>query len=476
MRKLILLLLLALPVATAAGPDLEALIAQAKAAPGEFGAEALLRIASLDSLPNTRRLELAEQAFEHASAARHPYFRRAAVVRNEGAAQLMNRVYVQDLDALSLRLRAVEIMLPLDAKRAAEWFDRIPAVRLPRLTCEDFLVYDPRRFYTVMARVAAAAPGRAERFRFLSPYPRAMTSPVQLAGMAGVLAAADVDDAGFRTLLRDFISAMAAIKGDDRSFTWSQGVGRQIGVLRTEALKREISPLPLLEGYRTYLVFNLSGPKCSDNDIMQGGTWQFFGLRTPDDSDPQASEFASYFNQKLVLAPILPIQPLEVMTSHVSGVAEGLRACEDQECQDFLTRYRELAALPPSSAERNRKTELAAASLGLWTGGSRAGTVQFFLEKSSAYSTLLNSAMNKEAREPVLRGLTGFLEKSPMEESDRAAWLLAVNALVGRATLDPLGYGSYAEELRKSANPIIALFAGLEAAAPRTPDRILPLL
>jgi hypothetical protein len=36
--------------------------------------------------------------------------------------------------------------------------------------------------------------------------------------------------------------------------------------------------------------------------------------------------------------------------------------------------------------------------------------------------------------------------------------------------------GRMAEELRQADDPMIALYAKLEMLAPRTPDRILPLL
>jgi hypothetical protein len=55
-------------------------------------------------------------------------------------------------------------------------------------------------------------------------------------------------------------------------------------------------------------------------------------------------------------------------------------------------------------------------------------------------------------------------------------WFLPVNGLIGRLALDPLGMGRLAEELRKVDDPIVALYANLEAVAPRPPDRILPLL
>ena len=55
-------------------------------------------------------------------------------------------------------------------------------------------------------------------------------------------------------------------------------------------------------------------------------------------------------------------------------------------------------------------------------------------------------------------------------------WFLPVNALMGRVGLDPAGLGKFAGELRQSSDPVIALYASLEAVAPRPPDRILALL
>ena len=467
---------LAVSAAAAAGPDLDALISSAMTAPGEFGADALLRLASLETLPNARRVELLEQAFERAAAAQQPYKRLGALVRNEGSVQLLNKVHGQNLDALGLRLRAVEMLQPLDAEKSRSLFARIPEIRLPRLTCEDFLVYDLSRFYSVLEKVSASEAGQTERSRLLSRYARTITSPVQVAGMARVLAAADVDDAGFQTLLRDFISALATIKGDDRSFTWSRGVGRQMEALSAEAQKRGISPLPLLESYRVYLVWNLSGPRCADSDLMQGGNSQSFALRTPEDSDPQAAEFASYFNQRLRMAPLQTIQELEVMPAKVDGFAKGLRSCEDPECQGFLERYRNLFKLERNSTVWNQEVGAAVAALGEWGASAHGGPAQFFLEKAAGYSTLLNLAANETARALVMKSLIGFIEGSPVQQSDRAAWLLAVSALTGRITVDPAGFAPYAEELLKSRNPVIALYAGLEAVAPRPPDRILPLL
>ena len=53
--------------------------------------------------------------------------------------------------------------------------------------------------------------------------------------------------------------------------------------------------------------------------------------------------------------------------------------------------------------------------------------------------------------------------------------VLPVNALIGRVA-GPRGLGRMADELGKVDDPTMALYANLETVAPRTPDRIMPLL
>jgi hypothetical protein len=67
------------------------------------------------------------------------------------------------------------------------------------------------------------------------------------------------------------------------------------------------------------------------------------------------------------------------------------------------------------------------------------------------------------------------LKQSRATVSDRAQWFLPVNALIGRAGLDP-GNTKLAELLRAQDDPVIALYVLLEPLAPRGPDKVLPLL
>src|SRR5579872_7092540 len=94
MKTSVLLLLTAL-CAPAAPADLDALIAAARSAPGEFSADALIRLASVDKLEKARRMELLDQAFQKAPSAQFPYKRHAAPMRQDGSVGYWNRVYSQ---------------------------------------------------------------------------------------------------------------------------------------------------------------------------------------------------------------------------------------------------------------------------------------------------------------------------------------------------------------------------------------------
>jgi hypothetical protein len=99
---------------------------------------------------------------------------------------------------------------------------------------------------------------------------------------------------------------------------------------------------------------------------------------------------------------------------------------------------------------------------------------EVFREKTWVYNNLY--AMSAGAsRESVLRSWLNNLKQSRATVSDRAQWFLPVNALIGRAGLDP-GNTKLAELLRAQDDPVIALYVLLEPLAPRGPDKVLPLL
>jgi hypothetical protein len=446
-------ILFTLSASGAASGDLDALIAAARSAPAEFSADALIRIAALDQVEKSRKIELLDQAFERAAGAQQSYKRHAAPLRNDGSAGYWNRVYSQDLDALSLRLRAVESMLPLDPAKARALFFEIPPPDTPRLTCADFQVYDVGRFYDLLGRLAEQSftPKEVEDgepFKLLQRYSGAVKSPVQLAPMAHAMAAAKVKDADFQTLVTSFAGALGKVSGDDRSFAYSAAVGKEILALREESKRRNLSPLPLLEAYRLYLVVNLSSSRCADDDLMQGGGRLSFGVFANQPAEEPSGDFVGFFNDKLRMAPLQPIQEQEATPSRLEGTATALTVCQDDECRAIVSQMRGLllspAGAPYLPAEREKpewQAQLKAvlASLSEWKAGAATSPAGYFGEKCAVYGDLLSLVLNSPNREPVLHAMLDFVNGNPFQKSDRMEWFLPVNALIGRVGLDPLG-------------------------------------
>ncbi|MGA2270426.1 MAG: hypothetical protein ABSH44_18280 [Bryobacteraceae bacterium] len=492
MKTLAWILLPLLCAAADAPVGIDALLDAARAAPPEFAADATIRIAALDKLEKPRRIELLEQAFRRASGAQQPYKRHAAFARPGSPSGFLNHAYGQDLDAMSLRLRAIETLLPLDGKKARELFLQAPPPRTPRLKCDDFLVYDAGRFYDVLGSIArqsftAREVQGGEPFRLLRRFAGDLASPVQVAAVARMLAAANVKDADFQALVNSFAEALGKISGDDRSFAYSMPAGKQILALVEECKRRHASPLPLLEAYRLYLVNHLSAGRCADDDSMLGNAASF-GFFAGQAIDQQAQDAVALFNESLRMAPLQPIQEQEATPSRLEGVAAGLRSCEDAECHAIAEQYRELvfgpdgSAYPPDQkytpAWRGRLRNLLSALAG-WqesAPGAHPSNAEHFRMKSTAYGDLLNLVSNSPDRELVFRAMLDCMKHNRFQEENRMEWFLPVNSLIGRAAMDPLGMERLADLLRKVDDPIIALYANLETVAPRAPERILPLL
>jgi len=492
MKTLALILLPMLCAAADAPVGIDALLDAARAAPAEFAADAMIRIAALDQLEKARRIELLEQAFRRASGAQQPYKRHATFSRPNSPSGFLNRAYGQDLDAMSLRLRAIEALLPLDAKKARDLFLDTPPPQPPPLKCDDFLIYDVARFYDTLGSIArqsftAQEVQAGDPFRLLQRLAGAIESPVQVAPVARVLAAASVKDADFGALVTSFAEALGKISGDDRSFAYSLAAGQQILALADECKRRQLSPLPLLEAYRLYLIDNLSAARCADDEAMLG-TPSSFGFVGGQAIDQEAQNAVAFFNQTLRIAPLQPIQEEESTPSRLEGVAAGLRTCEDAECRAIAEQYRGLVFGEngtPYTPEQKRapawrgKVRDMLAALSRWqesAAGARPTAADHFRMKSGAYSDLLNLVFDGPDREPVLRAILDYLKQNRFQQESRMEWFLPVNALIGRVALDPAGRGRVAEVLGKVDDPTITLYANLETVAPRTPDRIMPVL
>jgi len=485
MKTLAAFFLIPICAAAALSPgEAESLAAAARNLPPEFAADALIRVSGVATLTREQRIGLLEQAFRLAARAEQPYRRRAGGGSAPEPAGFLNKANQQGLDSLDLELRAAEAMLPLDAARARQLFQSIPPVKVPHVGCEDWMVYDLDPFYRVLG-AAAASFSAAEKdagavARFVKPY-AAVTSPVAIGPMAALLASSGWSDADFTAVLHAFAAALAKAEGDDRSFTASYSAALQIERLVKECKRRNVSPLPLLEAYRVHLVVGLSAARCADDDAMGGGGLVASSLGALQ----QVTDVAAFFNERLRTDPLQAIGEGESTPAQIAGTADPAPRCDSAACRDIADRYRHLLFgaqnLPVPPADRatadwqKRLRELLAAAAA-WKPASHAEAAQAFRDKAALYSGLLNIAPAGESRDAVLRAELEWIAASHTSAASRMEWFLPLNGLLARTVLDPAGFGSFRAEMRKSADPIIALYARLEEAAPRSPDQLIGLL
>jgi hypothetical protein len=487
MRNLAVLFVPVLCFAAGIPASVESAIDMARAAPGEFAADGLIRIAALQAVDPARKVTLLEEAFRRAAEAQEPYKRHAGINSVTGSAGFLNRAYDQELDALTLRLRAVEAMLPLNKTKARDLFQQIPPLDLPKLQCADFLVYDVSRYYEVLGRIAsetfsAKEIEKGEPFRLLLQHAGAIHSAAQVNPMARAIANARLKDGDFQALVAAFAGVLGGISGDDRSFTYAHSTGAQISAIADAMKSRKISPLPLLESYRLYLVKNLTASRCADDDLMLT-TPQSFAIAN---AAPQIADDVAYFNQSLRMPPLQIIEAAEVTPAKVEGAAEGLRACEDTDCQAIAQQYRGLILQPnglawaPSdrrSGEWQAKLQDFLTAMAAWKeNSSSAPAAQYFRNKCGVYSQLLGVVPTPEDQDKVIREMLDFVQRSKFQTESRIQWFLPVNALLGRAALDSTGLGKLMPQFRESRDPVIAFYAQLESVAPRGPERVMPLL
>ena len=477
--------------AAAGANEFEALIDRARGVPGEFAADVMIRIAALDKLEKGRRIQLLEEAFLRASEAPEAYKRHPAVLRMDLPGGFQNRAYNQDLDAMSLRVRAVAAMLPLDSRKARDLFTQIPPPNLAPLRCEDLLVYDVSRLYATAANVARQAfsakeAQQGEPFRLLSQYAGAVTSPAEVEPAARMIAQAGLKEEEFLSLVTAFSGALGRIAGDDRSFTASLGAaGHQIQALVEECQRRQVSPLALVERYRLYLVNHLSAARCESESAMQNPGMAAFNLKTAQPVDTETPDAVAFFNDRIRVAPLATIQDTEAAPSKVEGTIADLHPCEDAACRAIQQQLQDLQNGPNglftqsanrSTPEWQEKLREFLTAVANWKANTDGLAAQHFRDKSGLFSLVFNLAPPGRAREMVLDALLEYLRQSRLQVENRAQWFLPAHTLIALTGLDPLGSSRMAEKLRAVNDPIISLYAALEALAPHTIETAGPIL
>ena len=135
-------------------PTIEALVFDVAGGPAEFSADLLIRLAGSPAVadPEWKR-ELLETAFLRAYGVHDSHKRAAPGAAVDSRAGGFTRAYATGLDALTLQVRAVLGMIPLDPARARELFEWIDFY-LPPASCSDLLIPVADEYYAALGTIA----------------------------------------------------------------------------------------------------------------------------------------------------------------------------------------------------------------------------------------------------------------------------------------------------------------------------------
>ena len=418
-------------------PALVDLADLARGQPPEFAADALLRIADAPNLTDVAwKREILQDAFHLAAGAQQPFARRKVT---GWPGSLFDKAYAQGLDALTLQSKAVHAMLAVDFKKAREMLGDMPAPRIPRLTCDDALVYDVSIFYATVGEVAARGFSakeavQGEPFHLLQRYAADATSPAQAAPIARMLVGASLKPAQFEALVNSFAGALVQLSGDDRSFsaTIADDADAAVGSLSAECVRRRINAQPLQDAWGVYKARQLGGARCAD----AAARWP---QPASECQSPQCRQLAEQFEGLIMGKNGFGLTPEQKATSEWGG---------------RLRQY--LAALADWKQDDD--------------------PVEYFQAKSQFYGVLFEVTPNGVERDLLLRTLLAWLQQNGYQRDHRAEWFYPVNRLIIQAFADPVGMKATIGDLLRSSDPVIALDAQLEQLLPRPRDLTFGLL
>jgi hypothetical protein len=463
---------------------LEALVVDARSVPAEFAADVLLRLVESGRVTERAwRRELLAEAFRTAGGAQQPLKRRIApgldfaYTREDYRA----RAFQLNLDALSLRLRAVNAMLKVDKPRARALFDELPR-RLPLapLTCADALVYDVRDFYETLTKLAqetfsAAEKERGEDLLFVQGYLDEIAAPAQAWPAAQMVVQLGDTPQRLAPLLHAYSDALKKIApDDDRSFT-AEVAGQWQTLLRLldAGHRQSVAPDELLAAFRTYVVKHMSAARCADT---AAGPQQSATDRRGFDYLNQQIREIDPGQQTLTLVPAEEMKP-----ARLEGTAELTRYFRTTAAQALFRTAQELRfGLADEETDdekddpkRGEKLTAWLNAMADWRASGAEADADYFEQKCVLYQLLLEAGPAEgPAGETLMREYVTFLRQPARQQENRAGWLLHVQRLLGSTR-----FGAGAARTRllttlaNSGDPVLRLYAAVQKTRPPTETR-----
>lgn len=464
---------------TPAQIEIANLIADAKSGQAEFAADTLIRIIESGKIKDAQqKIELLEEAFRRASEAQHPvkisYF---GVLSSRSGS--LDYAFELGLAKLSLQCRAIKALLLVDQKRATALFNEIsPTLSLPPLGCKDgFLFYNVSEFYDTLNEIiansfSAKEKSRNEHIQFVLPYINNMTSPVQVVPIAKVILDLKPNQLQLPLLIKSFTQALKNIPDDDHSFRrWmsNDSTARAIADLAKACDEQNVPKQDLLQTFRTYLLTQLNGTRCSD------------GLK-PNEQNPATSKYALPKYMEFVNSNLFADNPITANQIHPSKIEEATTTNEYTQNfggEERLRKFRKLRFVSDGQ-ERLTDTEKEKPEwqieltqflndLAAWNPSKDESETDYFHGKCEYFMSLMEIIPKSDAdtRNRVFSDYISFVSNSQMQRDNRIEWLVQADRLLD-AVLDAKGKerAVMTETLNNAGNSTLQLYLKLKTLSP----------
>lgn len=428
-------------------PEIESLVADAQTLPPEFSADFLIRIATSDKVKEKDwKLGLLEIAFQTAANVQHQYKRNGLYwIHTDTRTGLLRFSHEQKLEALPLRCRVVQAVLQLDATKARELFERIPAIKLPELTCKDTLIFDVLDYYETLSDVAnkAFSPDeikREEHINLVSEKLSQINSPLQIGPAAYTIQSLKLTTNQLVQLKSLFITILKNIKGDDRSFSQAMLWGattHNVTTLIDKCEKNNISGVELLGVYRNFLVTHLTNTRCADYEKFHNGVSQTV--------EGALNDFVRWRDERFT-KDYTPITVEGIKPAKLEGKAEINEYWQSPETRLLMQKIVQLrfgVGEPPNLTDKEpltleQRSELKwrkklaefLQDFRKWRSEAEKSESDYFHQKCIILEGLNDLTPSDTSHDSVLREYLNFLSDSAMQRDNPIEWYWHVKRLI----------------------------------------------
>jgi len=448
-------------------PEEQALVNQARTLPAEFRADTLLRIAdSVMVTEESKKKELIEDAFWSGSHAYLPYMQKTDGRLGQVA---INSARANRLEALTLQSRAVRAMLPVDSGNALQLFEQISQPALPRLTCSSPSTPDVVDYYETAVLVFATSftPKQREQEQDIALLRQLIISidaPAQVSPALEMVFAVNITPDQRTDLLSSLGSRLEQISRSDREFGAAETeLGSTLSQLKIERHDAEA----LVAALRSYIVRHVGGHRCTDNIPSAGklasSAEQFNALvdkidpgRTRykrislDEAKPTGDD-GTYPN-----APTAPSPQPEEIEDALKWLTHGYRerngqplrwTPQERSSRNWLQHFDDTSKLVHDLKENDEPSPEA-----------------FFCEKADALNLLATLVPPGPTRDKAMDEYREFVESYYPSIGNPNLWFTMFRHMLytARFSDDPKNKAWILNELAKSVNPVISVYAQLE--------------